>query len=47
MADGAAFHGNLEMEERAERDFPVTGKVSPGTLAEIPTVLPHPFNFRQ
>lgn len=47
MADGAAFHGNLEMEERAERDFPVSGKVSPGTLAEIPTVLPHPFNFRQ
>ena len=47
MADGAAFHGDLEMEERTERDFPDTGKILCGVLAEILMVLVHLFNFRQ
>jgi hypothetical protein len=47
MVDGAAFHGDLEMEERTERDFPDTGKILCGVLAEILMVLVHLFNFRQ
>lgn len=47
MVDGAAFHGNLEMEKRIKGDFPVTGKVNSGTFAEILTVPVHLFNFRQ
>lgn len=47
MADAAAFHGNLEMQERIERDFPVTGKIYSGASAEILPVLVHIFNFRQ
>lgn len=47
MVDRIAFHGNLEMEGRVERDFPVTGKVNSGMLAEILTVPVHLFNFRQ
>ena len=47
MVDRTAFHGNLKMEKRAERDFPVTGKVNSGMLAEIFTVPVHLFNFRQ
>ena len=33
MADGAAFHGDLEMEQCAERDFPVAGEANPGASA--------------
>ena len=47
MVDGATLHGNLEVQERIERDFPVTGKINSGTLAEILTVLVHLFNFRE
>lgn len=47
MADGTAFHGDLEMEERIERDFSVTGKINSGTFTEVFTVLVHFFNFRQ
>lgn len=47
MADGAAFHRDLEMEERIEIDFSVTGKINFGVSAEILTVLIHFFNFRQ
>ena len=47
MVDGAAFHGDLEMEERVESDFPVTGKINSRMFAEILTVLVHLFNFRQ
>ena len=47
MVDGAAFHGNLEMEKRIESNFSVTGKINPRTFAEILTVLVHFFNFRQ
>ena len=47
MVDGAAFHGNLEMNERIESDFPVTGKINSGTVAEILTVLVHFFDFGQ
>ena len=47
MIDRTAFHGNLEMEERIEGDFPVTGKISFRVLAEILMVLIHLFNFRQ
>lgn len=47
MVDGTTFHGNLEMEERVESNFSVTGKINSGTLAEILTVLVYLFNFRQ
>jgi len=47
MADGAVFHGELEMEKRTERDFPVTGEIDSGASAEILTVLVHVFNFGQ
>ena len=47
MADGAAFHGYLEMEERAERDFPVTGEIDSGAPTEILMVLIHLFDFGQ
>lgn len=47
MFDRAAFHGNLEMEECVEREFPVTGKIHARTFAEIFTVLVHFFNFGQ
>ena len=47
MVDGSALHGDLEMEERIERDFPVAGKIDSRTLTEVLTVLVHPFNFRQ
>ena len=45
MADGAAFHGDLEMQECIERDFPVTGEIDSGASAEILTVLVHLLNF--
>ena len=45
MAEVTAFHGYLEMEERIERDFPVTGEIDSGVSAEILTVLVHLFNF--
>ncbi|MCX4321243.1 MAG: hypothetical protein OSJ44_16275 [Lachnospiraceae bacterium] len=35
MVDGATLHGNLEVQERIERDFPVTGKINSGTLASF------------
>lgn len=47
MADGAAFHGNLEIEERIERDFPVTGEIDSGASVEILTVLIHLLDFGQ
>ena len=47
MVDGAALHGNLEVQERIERDFPVAGKIDSGMPAEILTVLVHLLNFRQ
>ena len=46
MADGAAFHGDLEMKERIERDFPVMGKINFGAPAEVLAVSVHLFNFR-
>ncbi len=47
MVDGTTFHGNLEMKERIESNFPVTGKINSEAFAEILTVLVHLFNFRQ
>lgn len=47
MVYGTAFHGDLEMKERAKKDLPVTGKINTRTFAEILTVLAHLFNFRQ
>lgn len=47
MVDGTAFHGDLEMQEHIEGEFPVTGKINSRVPAEILTVLVHLFNFRQ
>ncbi len=47
MVDGTTFHGNLEMKERIESNFPVTDKINSEAFAEILTVLVHLFNFRQ
>lgn len=47
MVDGSSLHGDLEVKERIERDFPAASKINPGTLAEIPTVLVHLSDFRQ
>ena len=47
MVDGTVLHGNLEVQEGIERDFPVAGKISSGVPAEILTVLVHLLNFSE
>ena len=42
MVDGTAFHGDLEMEEGIESDFPVTGEINSRMAAEILTVVSTP-----